>query len=278
VVIVPFLAWRLEHTSLPADSVMVVAVATSLASIVATSLSAIRSHHRRGAIHWPTVAKLAPGILIGSSLGSGLAHVLPGHLLKLIFSLFLFLVGLSMLRKSARSIPGGWNPGVFGNLVASLGIGAISAMLGIGGGTLSVPYLHQCRFSMVQAVAISGACGLPIALAGSVTYFLLSREAGHISPQFLGYIHLPALAGIIATSVPCAPLGARLAHALPTSRLKQGFAVVVLAHGHAHGTTAHHMQMQMKHHLTAVFAAIDHRAVTVLGQPLLFRHSFRRQQ
>ena len=231
VVIVPFLVWLFGREGFPDDAAMVMAVATSLATIIVTSVSAVRAHHWRGAIHWRTVAKLAPGILAGSVLGSIIAHHLPVLWFKLIFALFLLYVALRMLLGSPADQGHGRTPCAAIFAVAGMLIGAASSVLGIGGGTLSVPFLVKCRYPMRNAVAISAACGFPIAVAGTATYVILGwREAGLPAWSF-GYVYLPAFAGIILTSVPFAPLGAYLAHHWPTSRLRRIFAVVLAGVG-----------------------------------------------
>jgi uncharacterized membrane protein YfcA len=231
VVIVPFLVWLFARQGFVGDSIMVMAVATSLATIIVTSISAVRAHHRRGAIHWGTVFRLAPGILAGSVGGSIIAHHLPVQWFKLIFALFLLYVAGRMLLdgkmdQSAGRAPKAWLFALAGSL-----IGAVSAILGIGGGTLSVPFLVKCRYPIRNAVAISAACGFPIALAGTATYVALGWRGASLPAWSLGYVYLPAFVGIILTSVPFAPLGAYLAHHWPTARLRRIFAFVVAAVG-----------------------------------------------
>lgn len=231
VVIVPFLVWFFSIRGFPPNSAMIMAVATSLATIVVTSVSAVYAHHRLGAVRWDTVSRLSPGILIGSVIGSIIADRLPAHWFKLIFALFLLYVAARLLidvkTKSDQSrTPSGWLYSA-----AGLGIGAVSSILGIGGGTLSVPFLVRCHFPIRNAVAISSACGFPIAVAGSLTYIALGWEKPVLPAWSLGYVYLPAFAGIVATSILFAPLGAELAHRLPTRKLRRMFAIVVLIVG-----------------------------------------------
>jgi uncharacterized membrane protein YfcA len=231
VVIVPFLAWWFERQAFPAESIMLLAVATSLATILVTSVSAVHAHHRRGAVVWPTAWRLAPGVLVGAGLGTLIAKALPVGGFKLVFGLFLLYVAGHMLGRSQGAVgasltpKGGLLPG------AGLVIGALSSVLGIGGGTLSVPFLVRCRYSMQQAVAISSACGFPIALAGTAAYILLGLGQPALPPGSLGYVYLPAFLGIIPTSIAFAPLGAFLAHRLPSARLRRAFGLVVLSVG-----------------------------------------------
>jgi uncharacterized membrane protein YfcA len=227
IVIVPFLAWHFGRMEIPADSVMIMAVATSLATIVVTSVSAALAHHRRGAVDWWSVRQLAPGILAGSVMGSIIADLLPARTFKLIFAGFLLYAALRMLMQQPREpVAGdtakhrffGW---------AGTAIGALSSILGIGGGTLSVPFLVRRGYPVRNAVAISSACGFPIAVAGTATYIALGWHNVTLHAWSLGYIYLPALAGIMLTSVPFAPLGAALAHRMPTRMLRILLALVI---------------------------------------------------
>lgn len=227
VVIVPFLAWFFAARGFPRDSIMVMAVATSLATILVTSVSAVHAHHRRGAVHWPTVFRLAPGILAGSVLGSIIARHLPVPWFKLVFASFLLYVAGRMLSESKSAAEQGRAPGAGLFALAGLAIGGVSAILGIGGGTLSVPFLVRCRYAVRNAVAISSACGFPIAVAGTATYIALGWHQASLPMGSLGYVYLPAFSGIILTSIPFAPLGASLAHRWPTRRLRKIFALLV---------------------------------------------------
>ncbi len=213
-VIVPALAWWFEQQGLGGGQLMQLALGTSLASIVFTSLSSVSAHHRRGAVRWGDVGRLTPGIVIGALLGALLADHLASNQLQRFFAIFEIAVavqmGLSLRPAANRGLPGALGMGATGG-----GIGLISSIVGIGGGTLTVPFLSWCGVAMREAVATSAACGLPIAVAGATGYLLL------------GHIHWPALLGIVAASVLFAPLGARLAHALPGAWLKRLFAVVL---------------------------------------------------
>ena len=210
---------------------MVVAVATSLATIVITSMSAMYAHHRRGAVDWSVVGSLFPGILLGAAIGSAIADRMPVAVLKMIFACFLLCVALRMLASGHHDGMDYWPRGRWLYGLAGLAIGTISVMLGIGGRTLSVPFLVKCRFPMRNAVAISSACGLPIALAGVASYIVLGWRHREMPEYSLGYVYLPAFAGIVLTSVLFASLGASLAHHLHTAMLKRLFAGVLLGIG-----------------------------------------------
>lgn len=223
-IIVPVLLAIWQQGGVDSPWLMQMAIATSLASIVFTSISSVRAHHWRGVVLWPQVRRLAPGILLGAGLGAMQASWLPGQWLKVGFGVFELLVAAQMafqLRpKPHRSLPGSLGMGI-----AGLVIGWVSALMGIGGGTLTVPFLSRCNVAMQKAVATSAACGLPIAVAGSLAYVLAGWNLQGLPSESLGFIHLPALFGVVAASVLFAPLGARLAHRLSAPALKRVFAL-----------------------------------------------------
>lgn len=231
-IIVPVLYFVFAAQGLPTESLMHLALATSLATIIITSISSTRAHHQRQAVLWPVVLRFAPGILLGAWLGGVLAARISSETLKPVFGVFELLVALYMFSQykpvqhdtrisTARSTGGG------------LIIGAVSALVGIGGGSLSVPFLLWHGIAMRRAVATSAAVGLPIAVAGTAAYIYSGWQQtflaqGRIEPT-LGYVHLTAFVSIIATSFIFAPLGAKLAHSLPETTLKRVFALFLSA-------------------------------------------------
>lgn len=225
-VIVPVLA--MLFTAAGYDHVMHLAVGTSLATIVFTSLSSVRAHHRHGAVLWPVFRRLTPGIVIGALAGAAIADRLPGDRLRLVFGLFELWVAVQM-SLDIRPAPHRRLPGPVGMGLAGFVIGGVSAIVGIGGGTLTVPFLVWCNVAMRQAVATSAACGLPIAIAGSLGFLVTGWDAPGRPPGSLGYLHLPALGAIVVTSMLAAPWGARLAHRLPARTLKRIFALLLFA-------------------------------------------------
>ncbi len=208
-----------------ADSVLVhLAVGTSLATIVFTSLSSMRAHHAHGAVLWPVVWRLAPGIVMGALLGATVAQALPGEMLRWVFAVFELYVAVQMTLaftpKAHRVLPGPVGLFVAGNVM-----GGVSSLVGIGGGTLSVPYLLWCNVDVKKAIGTSAALGMPIALAASVG-FVVTGWADPLLPELsVGFVYLPAFLGVVITSTVFAPLGAKWAHRLPAKRLKQVFAV-----------------------------------------------------
>lgn len=225
-VLVPMLAFVFSIQKFPAETVMVMAVATSLATIVLTSISSIIAHHRLGAVLWDKAFRLAPGIMLGSAVGAMIAHFISGDMLRYIFAAFLFYVGVQMALQITPAV---------GKLRQSLGldwavatvIGMVSALLGIGGGTLTVPYLVGCQYPIRNAVAISCVCGLPIALAGTLSYAVLGWNQAGLPEGSLGYVYMPAFVGIVLCSIVTAPLGAKLVHILPAQQLKRYFSILV---------------------------------------------------
>ena len=230
IVIVPMLNLTFALQQLPAGQIQHLALGTSLATIVFTSLASLRAHHARGAVDWPVVRRISPGILLGTFAGSFLAARLSSDLLKGFFGCFVFFVAWQMLSgaqpHSHRQVPGRTGLSLTGSL-----IGGISSLVGIGGGSMSVPFLLWCNLPARSAIGTSAAIGLPIALAGAAGYLLNGLTNPQLPPYTLGYIYLPALAGIAGASYLTAPYGARLAHNLPVSRLKKGFACLLIVIG-----------------------------------------------
>jgi len=225
-VIVPMLTFVFTGQGFAHDHILHLALGTSLASILFTSLSSVRSHNKRGAVIWPVVLKITPGILVGTFVGAWIASQLSTNFLKGFFGVFLLYVGTQMLLgikpESTREMPG--TSTMFG---AGGIIGIFSSLVGIGGGTLSVPFLVWHKTAIRHAIGTSSAIGFPIAVAGTLGYLINGWGVTDLPPYSLGYIQGTALAGIVAASVCTAPLGAKLAHTLPVDRLKRIFAFLL---------------------------------------------------
>lgn len=225
--LVPFLTLLFTWRGYPAEHIVHMAIATSLATIMFTSVSSVRAHHKRGAVLWPVVAWLAPGILLGSLVGAQIAGRLPTFWLSTVFAVFVGFSAVQMLLdrkpKPSRELPRG-----AGMLGAGSLIGFISALVGAGGGFISVPFMVWSNVRIHNAVATSAALGFPIAAAGTVGYVLAGRSAPTLPAGTLGFVYLPALLAISAASVLTAPLGARVAHALDTRPLKRVFALLLV--------------------------------------------------
>lgn len=230
IIVVPALAIILHILQASPATLMHLAVGTSLAVIVVTSLSSMLEHHRHGAVLWPVVLKFSPAIIIGTITGAALASKLASDYLKIIFGIIEILIALQLFfnfkPQAERRLPGLTTLSVVGAV-----IGVISALAGIGGGTMTGPFLNWCNVSIHKAVATSAACGVPIAVAGSVSYFIFGLSHQDVNLAVTGFILWPAFGVIAICSVVAAPMGARLAHRLPTTKLKKLFAVFLFAVG-----------------------------------------------
>jgi uncharacterized protein len=225
-VLVPFFIWLFNKQDFSEEIVMMMAVATSLATIIITAVASVAAHHHLGSILWRSVANLAPTIFVGAIFGAVIAGLMPSGALQKVFAVYLIIVGMQMAFL-LTPMEGDLMQSSILLSIAGLLIGIFSAVLGIGGGTLTVPVLIKLHFPMRNAVAISSACGLPIACAGTISYAVMGWHKTGLPAGSFGYVYVPAFLGIVLTSMLMAPVGARLAHRLPTKKLKQLFSVVV---------------------------------------------------
>jgi uncharacterized membrane protein YfcA len=225
-VIVPVLALIFAAQHFPSGQIMHLALGTSLASIMFTSVSSLRAHHAHGAVDWQVVRGITPGIIVGTLAGTVVAAQLSSAFLKVFFVVFLYYVATQMMM-NIKPKPSRELPGMMGMFGAGGVIGAVSSLVGIGGGTLSVPFMTWCNVRLHQAIGTSAAIGFPIAAAGAAGYIANGWALETLPAYSLGFVYLPALAGLVAASVPAAPLGARLAHRLPVARLKKFFALLL---------------------------------------------------
>ena len=235
VVIVPPLIYLFQALGFDDAVVAQMAVGTSLATIIVTAGSSVRAHHRAGYVRWPLAWRLAVGIVVGALIGAVIADRLSAALTRL-FGVFAVLIAAQMLLSRRRAVSAGDGllervPGGVGLAGVGSVIGGISSLFGIGGGSLTVPFLSWCRLPMQNAVAISAACGLPIALAGSAGFVATGWGRTELPPWSLGYLYLPAALAIVVTSFPMARVGARLSHRLPSATLRRIFAAVLIVIG-----------------------------------------------
>jgi uncharacterized protein len=230
VVVVPVLIYCFRLAEFNDQVLTHLAIGTSLATIAVTSLSAIIAHHYKSAVLWRVALWMVPGIGLGAIAGAVFATSLRGPILQMFFGVFLLMVamqmGLGSAPKAHRELPGRW-----AGTGSGVGIGFLSGIFGIGGGSLSVPYLAYCNVKITHAIATSAALGLPIALFGTVTYVYRGWHIAGLPDGAWGYVFGPAFFGVALTSVPFARLGAVLAHRLPAQRLKRMFAVLALTFG-----------------------------------------------
>jgi uncharacterized protein len=226
-IMVPFLTILLSKQGVLPDLAVKMAIATSMATIIFTSISSVRAHHKRGAVRWDIAKRLAPGIVIGSLVGSlGVFALLKGAYLAVFFGLF---VGFSATQMflDKKPKPTRQMPGTAGQFAAGGVIGFLSGLVGAGGGFISVPFMTWCNVAIHNAVATSAALGFPIAAANVVGYVIAGQSVQDLPPASFGYIWLPGLVVIAVCSFLTAPLGARAAHALPVGRLKRVFASIL---------------------------------------------------
>jgi uncharacterized membrane protein YfcA len=229
-VVVPALALLFAGHGVVDAHLMHMAVGTSLAAMIPTAIASTLAHHRRGSVHWPAVRGLLPGIVIGALCGAWLARHISSSALALCFGVFEILVAL-ILWLGTRPVAHRALPGTAGMAVAGIGIGAISAVLGIGGATLTTPFLLWNGVDIRRAVGTSASCGLPIALAGAAGFAVTGLSIMAQRDWTTGFIYWPAVAGIALTSVTLAPMGARLAHYLPRPALQRVFALFLFMVG-----------------------------------------------
>lgn len=233
-IIVPILIYVFTLQGVSAEVLTHLAVGTSLATIVFTSINSILAHHRMGAVHWWTVLWLTVGIVFGSVLGGYTASFMSGLLLQKTIGVFAILISIQMFFQwqPARDAEQQSTDQARTSLsFAGVFIGWASAIFGIGGGSLTVPLLSWRGMPMRQAVATSAACGLPIALSGTFAFVVFGLSAESLPDWSVGYVYLPALLGIGATSMVCARYGARLAHRLDPLLLKRLFSLMLFLVG-----------------------------------------------
>jgi uncharacterized membrane protein YfcA len=220
-IVVPALTFLFLKDPVTAPWAIHMAVATSLSTMLVTSLSSLLAHHRKGAIHWPLVRSMAVGLTAGAILGAAIADYLQGEILIRIFGLFAILAGLQLIlgRQSdgEKPLPGQPSASAAGGF-----IGFISALIGIGGGAMTVPWLLWHGVRPQRAVASSAACGYPIAIAGSLSFVVLGQGSG-LPDAALGYVYLPAFVGIALIGALAAPLGVATVHRLPPGAVRRVF-------------------------------------------------------
>ncbi|WP_445363278.1 sulfite exporter TauE/SafE family protein [Microbulbifer sp. ANSA003] len=234
-IIVPALVFVFTAMGISPEILTHMAVGTSLATIIVTSISSVRAHNKKRAVDWKIFGIMVPGILVGSWIGGATAELLPGAWLQLLIGIFAIVIAVRMwlsgIRHAQVAEGAGNLPGAPALVSASGVIGWASAIFGIGGGSLTVPFLSHCRVQMQRAVATSAACGLPIAIAGALS-FVYQGWNNELLPEWSsGYIYWPAFVGIVITSTLFARFGANLAHRLSAKMLKHCFALLLCVIG-----------------------------------------------
>ena len=230
IIVVPVLVFAFTLQGIHPEILMHMAVATSLANIIFTATSAIRTHQKKGAILWGMAKPIAIGMLIGSFIGVNTAVAVPGEVLQGVFGAFALYLSAKMVLLTKRP-PQKQLPGTKGLVITGGTIGWASAIFGIGGGNLLVSWLVNRGVIMQKAVATAAACGLAIGLVGAATNVVAGLDHPLLPEYALGFVYLPALLGIISTSTFAASFGAKIAHQLPAKKLQQMFAVLLLLAG-----------------------------------------------
>lgn len=226
-VMVPVLVMLFAAQGFPSGEVMHLALGTSMAAIFFTSISSVRTHHAHGAVLWLVIARITPGIIVGTLLGTHIASLVPTKALGLIFTIFICYVSVQMIL-NIKPQPHRELPGTLGTSLVGAFIGGLSCLVAIGGGVLSVPFMTWCNVRVQHAIGTSAAIGFPIALGGALGYIFNGWSVAELPEGSLGFVYLPAVAGLVVASVLTAPIGARKTHELPVKTLKRVFAAILL--------------------------------------------------
>ena len=226
---VPVFTFIFSAQHFPPDRILHLALGTTMAAIIFSSVSSLRAHHSHGAVNWRVVKEIAPGIVIGTLAGATLAGSLPSQPLKIILVLFIYYVATQMLFDLRPTpVTGRQLPGKGGMFVAGSVIGAVSSLVAIGGGLLTTPFLVMCNVKLHHAIGTAAAVGFPIALAGTIGYIANGMLQSQPLPEHsLGYVYLPALGWVLLASILTAPLGAKAMHSMRTGTLKKVFIVML---------------------------------------------------
>jgi uncharacterized protein len=228
VIIVPLLVFMFTAHQFPADRVLHLALGTSLTSIVFTNLSSVRAHHMRGGVRWDIVRTLGLPVIVGALTGTLFADKLSSRYLAIIFTGFVLYASVQMwIERSPKSMHR--LPGKPGMSAVGLGVGALSSLVGVGGGVITIPLMTQWNVPMINCIGTSAAIGLPISVAGAIGYIVVGLDKSHLPPLSVGYVYLPALVGLVVGSFITVPFGVRAAHGMPVRILKRIYAVILLS-------------------------------------------------
>ena len=228
-IMVPVLTFMFEVQHIPAQNILHLALGTSMATILFTSISSTWQHHAHQAVNWKTFRFITPGILLGTAMGAVIVAYVAPHWITLFFVLFVYFAATQMLAGFRPDATRDY-PSRIEITAAGVVIGGISSIVSIGGGVLSVPYLVWHKQPVRNAIATSAALGFPIALGGTLGYIVNGYIKGVDLPDFsLGYVYLPVLFWLVTGSMLTAPLGAKATHSMPVDTLGKIFAVVLFA-------------------------------------------------
>ena len=230
-IIVPVLSALLMHFDVVADDhVIVIAIATSLASILFTSTSSALAHHKNNNVPWGIAPWVMSGVALGALISGFAASLIPEQFLRIVFAISVVFIAARMVLSARTNTVVKTHPMPKGPIIGAISavMGGLSGLIGIGGGALIVPLLHYFSVDIKKAIGCAAACGIVIALFGSVGYISAGWQVTDLQHGFAGFVYLPALLGIVITSWFMAPVGAKATHYLPVSTIKKVFAVLLI--------------------------------------------------
>lgn len=227
-IIVPIVLWVLQLQSLGEHPYLQhLAIGTSFAVMAFTTLSSMLAQHRKRSVDWPTVLSMTPGMIGGVLIGAASAKYIPTVGLQIFFVVFLLLIAAKTLA-NAKPKPSRHLPGKAGLTVIGALFGTASSWVGIGGGSLSVPFLLYCNMPPHKAIGTSSGLAWPIALAGTIGYLVSGWNVIGMPPHSVGFLYLPAVAVLSVSTMLFAPLGVKIAYKLPADKLKIAFGLLLL--------------------------------------------------
>ena len=227
-IIVPLLVMLFEAQGLPKSHILHLAVGTGMATILFTSVASVRAHAARGAVRWDLAGKMTPGVLAGGVLGSWMTGFISAAVFAALFALVIIVAATNLLL-DVRPKPSRRPPGLAGMTLAGFTVSALSALAAVGGAFLTVPFMLWCNVPLLTAIGTAAAIGFPIALSGTIGFVAAGLRETLLPSYSLGFVYLPALAGIVMGSVLTAPLGAAAAHRLPARWMKRICALLFYA-------------------------------------------------
>ncbi len=227
IILMPALLFAFDAQHFPPLHTLHLALGTSMAGILFTSMSSMRKHHQHGAVNWRVVRHITPGILLGTAIGAVFATSISPHYLGIFFALFVYFVAVQILidakPQASRQLPG-----AAGTTLTGVLTGWLSSMVSIGGGTVVVPFLVWCNVSLRHAIGTSAAIGFPVAVGGTIGYVVTGMRVHTLPDLSLGFVYLPALLWVALGSVITAPFGAKATHSMQIGSLRKFFALLLI--------------------------------------------------
>jgi len=226
-IMVPVLSFIFSAQNFPPDRILHLALGTSMAAIIFTSISSLRIHHMHRAVNWHIVKYITPGIIVGTLSGATLVSSLSSRFLSIFLIVFIYYAATKILLNNTYK-PSRQLPGKIGMFTAGGIIGGVSSLVAIGGGLLTVPFLSTCNVRLQHAIGTAAAVGFPIAITGTIGYIVNGIVQSPVLPEYsLGYVYLPALGAVVLVSTITAAIGARATHIAPTTTLRKVFVVLL---------------------------------------------------